>query len=171
VARVGVAVASVRAPLLLYDGTCGVCARSVQFLLRRDRRRRTLRFAALESPLGTRILAHHPQLAGVDSLVWIDPDEGPGEASAPPGDGPAPSGRALARSDAVLAAARYLGGGWALLAAAGALVPRGIRDALYDLVARNRHRVLPRNDRCLLPTPEERARFLDGPDAPGSHRV
>jgi hypothetical protein len=100
-----------------------------------------------------------PGLAGVDSLVWVEPD-GPLEPGAP-----LPSLQVRVRSSAVLAAGRYLGGGWAVLAALGGVVPRVVRDALYDRFARNRHRISARSEACLLPTPEERARFLDGPDA------
>lgn len=167
---------SSHSPILLYDGSCGVCARSVQFLLRRDRRRKTLRFASLESPLGQALVASEPALVGVDSLIWIEPD-GPVPASprlAPDPSDPLPeasppagaghlSFRVRIRSDAVLEAGRYLGGAWGALAGLFGLVPRGIRDRLYDLFARNRHRVATRTDSCLLPTPEERARFLDTP--------
>lgn len=51
-----------------------------------------------------------------------------------------------------------------MLARLARLIPRALRDAVYDLVARNRHRVA-RTEACLLPSPDERARFLDGPDA------
>jgi hypothetical protein len=103
----------------------------------------------------------HPSLEGVDSLVWFD--EEPGRA----GPGAALELRRpppRIRSDAALAAGGYLGGGWAVLARLARLIPRALRDAVYDLVARNRHRVA-RTEACLLPSPEERARFLDGPDA------
>ncbi len=63
------------------------------------------------------------------------------------------------RSDAVLRAGRYLGGLWAGLALIGALVPRVIRDQLYRWVARHRHRL--GGPACLIPTPEQRIRFLD----------
>jgi predicted DCC family thiol-disulfide oxidoreductase YuxK len=148
-------------PILLYDGSCGVCARSVQFILRRDRRK-TLRFASLEGRLGQAIVAAEPALAGVDSLVWIEPR---GPVVTPDGDPahPLPPARILVRSRAVLEAGRYLGGPWRLLSALGRAVPRPLRDWGYDLFARNRHRVTARTESCLLPSPEERLRFLDGP--------
>jgi predicted DCC family thiol-disulfide oxidoreductase YuxK len=149
-------------PILLYDGSCGVCARSVQFLLRRDRRRKTLRFASLESPLGRGFVASEPGLEGVDSLVWIEAD-GPVPDSPEASASTVPRFAFRVRSDAVLEAGRYLGGAWAGLAALGRLVPTGLRDRLYDLFARNRHRVASRTESCLLPTPEERERFLDAP--------
>jgi predicted DCC family thiol-disulfide oxidoreductase YuxK len=132
--------------LLLYDGTCGFCARSVQFVLRRERRRRTLRFASLQGPYGSDLRARHPELDGVDSTIWYDPP-GPGRAE-----------RALTRSDAVLEVLSYLGGAWRLLGGLGRVVPRVARDAAYDIVARYR-RKLASNDHCVLPIAEQRARF------------
>ena len=129
--------------VLLYDGTCGFCAASVQFVLRHERRRRTLRFATLDGALGERARRARPALAGVDSVIWLE-----GE-------------RVLVRSEAALAVADYLGGPWKALAALGRLVPRRLRDAAYDLIARNRYRIAGRVESCPLPTPEQRGRFLD----------
>lgn len=67
--------------------------------------------------------------------------------------------RTLLRSDAVIAAARYLGGGWAMLAGALALLPGPVRDGVYRLVASHRHRL--GGPACVIPTPEQRPRFLD----------
>jgi predicted DCC family thiol-disulfide oxidoreductase YuxK len=136
-------------PILLYDGTCGFCARSVQFVLQREREPRTLRFAALEGALGSRVRGEHPSIAGVDSVVWYEPGA----------DGRA--ARLLMRSDAALAVLASLGGVWRALASVGRLVPRTVRDAIYDFIARNRYRIAGRDTSCLLPTPEQRARFLD----------
>jgi predicted DCC family thiol-disulfide oxidoreductase YuxK len=132
-------------PLLLYDGSCGFCADTVQFVLRHDVRARTLRFASLQGPIGTAIRDRHPELAAADSVVWLDnPDD-----TAP-----------LVRSAAGLRVLRYLGGAWAALGSVARIVPRQFRDWGYDLVARHRHR-LSTGAACVIPTPEERARFLD----------
>lgn len=132
-------------PVLLYDGTCGFCAESVQLVLRHDAQR-TLKFAALDSAFGRAVLARHPELARVDSVVWYDPVPGAGE-------------RLLTRSSAALQVARYLGGPWRLATLAG-LIPRFLRDPLYDLVARHRHQLARGGPQCLVPTPDQRARFL-----------
>jgi predicted DCC family thiol-disulfide oxidoreductase YuxK len=116
-------------------------------VLRHDRRR-TLRFAALQGAYGKALRAHHPELEGVDSMVWVDPDGGNDSA------------RVLVRSDAALRVARYLGGWWNL-ALIGRLLPRSVRDALYNLIARHRHRLLETDPSCLLPEPDVRERFLD----------
>jgi predicted DCC family thiol-disulfide oxidoreductase YuxK len=138
---------SMDAALLLYDGTCGFCARSVQFVLRHEGPSHALRFASLDGPTGVMLRANHPELASVDSLIWYVP---------------AAAGRAeriLIRSDAVLTTASYLGGVWRVLGGLGRLVPRFLRDAAYDWVARRRYRLAPRS--CPVPTPEERRRFVD----------
>ena len=138
---------AVTGPVLLYDGTCGFCAESVQLVLRHDRAG-TLRFAPLQGELGSRVRATHPELDGVDSMVWVEP----AGRNAPV--------RVLTRSAAALRIARYLGGWWHLTRAA-ALVPGPLRDAAYNAIARHRHRLLAGGPACLVPAPEVRARFLD----------
>jgi len=133
-------------PVLLYDGTCGLCAESVQFLLRHDSRG-YLRFAALQGAFGQAVLARHGELRGVDSMLWVDPADG------------AMTERIHVRSDAALRACEYLGGWWRLFRI-GRAVPRVMRDGLYRTIARHRHRLVT-GERCLVPTPEQRARFID----------
>jgi predicted DCC family thiol-disulfide oxidoreductase YuxK len=132
---------SYRRAVLLYDGTCGFCASSVQWILRHDRRG-TLCFAPLQGETARPILAGHPELAEVDSIIWVDGDT------------------VRVRSAAALAVARYLGGGWAVVARLAALIPRPLRDWGYDLIARHRHKLTANGPECLVPTPEERRRFL-----------
>jgi predicted DCC family thiol-disulfide oxidoreductase YuxK len=135
------------APVLLYDGTCGFCAESVQLVLRHDRRQ-TLRFAALQGAYGAEVRARHPELAQTDSVVWVDP----AERGRPE--------RVLVRSDAALRVAAYLGG-WFHAARIAAVLPRPLRDAAYNLIARHRHRLAGDGPSCLVPAPEVRERFLD----------
>jgi predicted DCC family thiol-disulfide oxidoreductase YuxK len=117
----------------------------VQFVLRHERHQ-SLRFAALESELGRSIRTRHPELAAVDSMIWVEPR--------PDGE------RVMVRSAAALRTARYLGGPWRL-AVVGYIIPRMLRDALYDFIARHRHRFTRDAERCYLPPPAMRARFLD----------
>ena len=130
-------------PIVLFDGHCNFCNGVVNFLIDRDRRG-TLRFAALQSPAGRRLLAERGIVMPEepDTMVLID--------------GP----RTLLRSDAALATTRHLRWPWPL-ARAAVVVPRFIRDAVYSLVARNRYRWFGRSEACRVPTPEVRARFLD----------
>ena len=137
---------STQSPVMLYDGLCGFCNRSVQTVLRYDRRG-TLRFAALQSEYGQAVIARHPELAGVDSVVFLETGGGEEE-------------RVHVRSDAALRVAAYLGGAWKIFQAAR-LIPRPLRDLLYDTFARNRYKLFGKYDSCLLPAPEVRSRFLD----------
>ncbi len=149
---------TVPSAILLYDGTCGFCARSVQFVLAHERHRRTLKFASLQSATGQDVRRRHPELSDVDSVIWLESGDAPGAE------------RAYTRSAATLRVMRYLGGAWGALAAIGGIVPRGIRDALYDLVARHRHELLSDGESCLVPTADQRARFIDWEPAPNASR-
>jgi predicted DCC family thiol-disulfide oxidoreductase YuxK len=132
-------------PVLLYDGECGVCAASVQFVLQREASdRHRLHFAPLQGKVAADLRARFPALASADSVVWYTPSP----------DG----GRILLRSDAVLAVLRYLGGVWMVLGIAGHLVPRPLRDGMYRAVAQRRKSLAA--PACLLPTSQQRARFL-----------
>jgi predicted DCC family thiol-disulfide oxidoreductase YuxK len=133
------------APVLLYDGVCGFCNKTVQMILDRDRRG-TLRFAALQSDYGRAVVRRHGELEGVDSVVFVE--------------GAAGGERVFVRSEAALKVAAYLGGLWKVFLCAY-VVPRPLRDYLYDLFARNRYRVFGKYDQCMLPPAEARARFLD----------
>lgn len=134
-------------PVLLYDGQCGFCNRSVQHILKHDRRK-TMLFAALQSEYGKSIVTRHPELQGIDSLVFVEPLDF------------AYLEQVFVRSAAALRVARYLGGPW-YLALAAYVIPRSIRDFLYDQFAKRRYRWFGKYDSCLLPAPEVRERFLD----------
>lgn len=147
-AREATASSTVRPPVLLYDGVCGFCNQTVQMILRLDPRG-ALRFAALQSDYGQSVVARHPSLKNVDSVVFVEPADRAGEAE-----------RVHVRSDAALRVVSYLGGPWRIFLLARVL-PRRLRDFLYDAFARNRYKLFGRYDSCLLPAPEVRSRFLD----------
>lgn len=130
--------------IVLFDGTCGFCDATVRWLIARDRRA-ALRFAALQSPTGQQLLRQNGLPHDWDqSLVLIE-----GE-------------RASLLSTGTLRIMTYLPWPWKI-AAVGLIVPRAIRDFVYRAFARRRYAVAGKVDptTCPLPTPEERARFLD----------
>lgn len=133
---------------VLYDGTCGLCDRTVRWLLSRDRAG-VLRFATLAGTVGAAVRARHPGLPSAEETLLLV--EAPGQTAE----------RVRVRSDAVLGAVARLGGGWRAATALARLVPRPLRDAAYRLVARRRTRWFGRLAACRRPTPAERARFLD----------
>jgi predicted DCC family thiol-disulfide oxidoreductase YuxK len=130
-------------PVLLYDGECGVCNRSVQWILDHERKA-TLRFAPLQSGLGKRLTREAGVDEEIDSLLWVESQEG--------------SVRARKWSGSVLATLNYVGGPWSALGILR-VIPAPLRDFAYRLFARHRLKVAPQA--CLLPPPETRARFLD----------
>lgn len=135
------------APVLLYDGVCGFCNKSVQQIIKHDGRG-VLRFAALQSDFGRRVVERHPELRGIDSMVLLE------RLPATGGE------RVSVRSAAALGVAAYLGGFWKLFLALR-IVPAPLRDYFYDLFARYRYRLFGKYDSCMLPPPEVRSRFID----------
>jgi predicted DCC family thiol-disulfide oxidoreductase YuxK len=131
--------------IILFDGVCNLCSGVVRFVIARDPRAH-FRFAALQSDAARRACAE----VGAAPPADVDPDTIIVIAS----------GRALERSDAALAIAAELPFPWPMFGVLRVL-PRGVRDWLYRLVARNRYRWFGKSDTCMLPTPELRARFLE----------
>lgn len=127
---------------IVFDGVCLLCNGWVKFLLRHDRRGR-YRYAAMQGQSGRALLQRH----------GLDPDD-PLSFLLVEGSG------AWTDSDAIVRVLVGLGGPWRL-AAVLRMIPRGLRDGGYRLIARNRYRWFGRSEHCMLPTPEQRARFLD----------
>ncbi|WP_425420769.1 thiol-disulfide oxidoreductase DCC family protein [Phaeodactylibacter xiamenensis] len=128
-------------PVLLFDGVCNLCNGSVQFIIERDPDAR-FRFASLQSEEGQAVLSRFENRpSDLSSVVLIQDDQ------------------LYARSEAALRVARQLEGGWSLLYAF-IVVPRPIRDAVYDWIARNRYRWFGKKDACMIPSPDLQSRFL-----------
>jgi predicted DCC family thiol-disulfide oxidoreductase YuxK len=128
---------------VLFDGVCNLCNGFVQFIIRNDERGR-FQFGALQSTEAQRLLIGtelRPQ--ELDTVIYLR------------------KGKVLTRSTAALHILKDMGGAWPLMAVF-LVVPRFIRDAVYRFVANNRYRWFGRRESCMLPTPELRARFLDG---------
>jgi predicted DCC family thiol-disulfide oxidoreductase YuxK len=106
------------------------------------------RFAALQSDVASTTLQRHNRDSRDLDTVYVVVNYGQ------------PAERLLARSDAILFLLKHLGGIWKL-AAVGKILPRTIRDGIYELVARNRYRVFGKYESCMLPKLEHRAKFLD----------
>ena len=127
-------------PVLLFDGHCGLCNASVDFVLRHEASP-TLRFASLQSEAGRAMLGGHAVPAELDSVVLVE------------------GGAVLTRSDAALRVATYLRAPWSALAWLRVL-PRFLRDAGYRFVAAHRYGWFGRSETCRVPTAAERARVL-----------
>jgi predicted DCC family thiol-disulfide oxidoreductase YuxK len=134
--------------IILYDGLCGLCNRMVQFVLKRDSRN-CFRFATLQSEVARRLLQKHDlSPEQLDSIVLVLEHSQPTQ-------------QVQVRSTASIAILRELGPFWRALADLVALVPRGLRDWGYNVVARYRYRIFGAYDTCPLPQARDRHKFLD----------
>ena len=128
--------------LLLFDGICHLCDASVQFILKRDPQGK-IKFAPIQSALGSQLYAQHGlDPAAPNAMLFITPRG------------------AFKASDAALEIARTLGGVWKL-ALIFKLLPRALRDAAYYFIARNRYRWFGKDESCMIPTAELKARMLE----------
>lgn len=133
--------AGINSPVLLFDGVCNLCNASVQWVLKHDKKA-VFRFAALQSPAGQSLLRNAGLSAeDFDTVVLVD------------------GARVFTRSDAALEIVRRIGGLWSWLAVFR-FVPRPVRDAVYDWIARRRYRWFGRTESCMIPRPEWSNRFI-----------
>jgi predicted DCC family thiol-disulfide oxidoreductase YuxK len=132
-----------RAETVFYDGHCGLCHRAVRFVMAEDRAGEAFRFAPLQGETFRALVPAAKRANLPDSVVVRTSD-----------------GELLVRSSAFIHIFRRLGGGWRVLVAVLGVVPRGLRDAAYDLVARVRYRIFGRReDVCPIVPAELRKRF------------
>lgn len=133
--------------LLLYDGVCGLCDRVVQFVLARDGRD-SFRFAPLQGQTAHRVLARHAIDAAELDTFHLVLDVG------------RPTERVFSRGQGAIVTLRRLPGPWRALGAFLSLFPRALVDAGYRLVARSRYRIWGKAEACVLPSPQQRAKFF-----------
>jgi len=130
---------------IFYDGHCGFCHRAVRWVLKRDPTGTHFRFAPLQGAAFQKLVPAFCRPTLPDTIVLRTSDA-----------------KLLVRSDAFIHILRRLGGPWIPLATIVNLVPRFIRDGVYDFVARIRHRLFARpTDTCPVLPPNQRARFDD----------
>ena len=127
--------------IVLFDGVCNFCNGSVNFIIARDKAG-YFKFSPLQSAIGKELMAKYGiDKAETDSVILIE-DE-----------------KAYTLSTGALRIARKLDGIWSW-GYAFIIVPRPVRDVFYKLFAKYRYRLFGRQDECMIPTPEIRARFL-----------
>jgi predicted DCC family thiol-disulfide oxidoreductase YuxK len=129
--------------IVFYDGHCALCHRAVKFVLKHDRSGMAFRFAPLQGEtFHARVPVDRRGRLPDSMVVQVE------------------GGALLVRSDACVHVLRRLGGRWRMIAALAAVIPRPLRDALYNLVARIRYLVFGhREDLCPIVPPELRIRF------------
>lgn len=126
--------------IIFFDGVCNLCSASVRFVIRRDKKKK-FHFASLQSEFAQKKLAG---MSGneIKTIVLLK------------------NGEASFRSDAALEISRELIGLWPALYMLK-IVPRFIRDGLYDFISRNRYRWFGKREACWIPSEEWRTRFVD----------
>ncbi len=128
--------------VILFDGVCNLCNASVNWIIDRDKKNIFL-FASLQSAYGIETVNKFG-LSGdyMDTVILRDAD------------------KIYTRSDAVLHIVKLLGGVYSLIYVFR-IIPRFMRDAVYNFIARNRYRWFGKRDSCRMPTPELKAKFLE----------
>ncbi|MGE3260271.1 MAG: thiol-disulfide oxidoreductase DCC family protein [Bacteriovoracia bacterium] len=126
--------------IIFFDGVCNLCNFFVDFVVKRDLDQK-FQFASIQGETGKRTLPAEARLSLRSVVLWTQ-------------------GQHFERSDAALMVLQQLGGLWGAFRIFW-VVPRPIRDFLYGLVARYRYFLFGKRETCRLPTPAERARFLD----------
>lgn len=128
--------------IILFDGVCNFCNGSINLLIRQDKKG-VFQFAALQSQAGQKLLAQYQiQKKDFDSFVLIQ------------------DGKAFQKSAAALKVLNQLPWYWKALQVFW-IVPKFIRDGLYDVIARNRYKWFGKKDQCMIPGPNVRSRFLN----------
>lgn len=127
--------------VLFFDGVCGLCNHTVDFVLKHDRRG-IVRFAPLQGRTAKECLIAEDR-ERFDSVIFQQ------------------GGLVFKKSSAVVRLLHAMGGVWSLLGAMLWLVPSPLRDFCYGLIARNRYRFFGRKETCRILKPEERARFCE----------
>jgi predicted DCC family thiol-disulfide oxidoreductase YuxK len=128
--------------VILFDGVCNLCNGVVQFIIPRDPNR-YFYYAALQSDAGYKLRKqYHLSTTEINTFILVQ------------------NGEIYTKSTAALLVARKLPGLWSLLAAF-IVIPRFLRDPIYDWVSRNRYKWFGQKTECMMPTAETKLRFLD----------
>lgn len=129
-------------PIILFDGVCNLCNRSVQFVIKHDPKENFL-FASLQSETGQKLLQQYQlPVNNFNSFVLIE------------------NQKIYTRSTAALKVAIKLNGLIKLMYAF-IIVPKFIRDGIYKWISNNRYKWFGKREACMIPTPQLKARFLD----------
>jgi len=133
--------------IVLFDGVCALCDRTVQFLLKRDKQG-VLKFAPLQGPTAAAILERHPEVTdNTRSVIFVQNHDTASESIS-------------VRSQAILECLSALGGFWRVVSGLR-IIPGFFRDTIYNFIAANRYKWFGKYEECIVPSPEFRERFLE----------
>lgn len=134
--------------IVFYDGLCGFCDHTVQYILDRDRGRDRFQFAPLQSDLAERILPKHGKNPKDLNTLYLLVDQG------------LATERVYQKSSAAVTIGKTLGGLSGFWTTLVGFLPRFLRDWGYDRVAQVRYRLFGKRDACRIPSKEDRAKFI-----------
>ncbi|SEQ55373.1 thiol-disulfide oxidoreductase DCC family protein [Piscibacillus halophilus] len=127
--------------IILFDGVCNLCNGIVQFILKRDQHDH-FQFSSLQSNTSQNVLKQYHLSHNLETFVYVYQN------------------KAFTKSSAALRVFRDLGGLWKLLYAL-IIVPKFMRDPIYNWIAKNRYKWFGKRNECMLPRPEYKHKFLD----------
>ena len=133
---------SIGKEIVFYDGECGFCSNSVQFILNHERDHE-LNFCPLQSEFAEGVMAEQGITINLDTIYVLSQD------------------RVFSKSQAIQIASRHFKAPYSWLSSIIAMTPKFIADAAYTFFANNRYHIQGKVAQCLLPTPEQRKRFLN----------
>lgn len=128
--------------IILFDGICNFCNSAVNFVIKNDRKS-SIKFATLQSEIADRLLEKYSfSKEGLRTFFFIE------------------NGKVYTSSTAAIRVCRYLGGLWPLMIGF-IIVPKFIRDGIYNWVSKNRYKWFGKREECMIPSPEVKMRFLN----------
>lgn len=128
-------------PIILFDGVCNFCDGAVNFVIKRDKKNK-LKFAPLQTAAAKQLMVDYNLPDTMESFILIV------------------NGQAYSKSTAALKVCRYLTGLWPICYGL-IVVPKVIRDGVYNWIAKNRYKWFGQKDTCMMPTPAIREKFLN----------
>jgi predicted DCC family thiol-disulfide oxidoreductase YuxK len=129
-------------PIILFDGVCNLCNRSIQFVIKHDKNH-VFRFASLQGEFGKKVVKNfHLTQQNYDSFLLLQ------------------KGKIYQKSTGALMVAKQFSGAWKMVYLL-IVVPSFIRNAIYSLISNNRYRWFGKKQVCWLPKPEDKKRFLN----------
>jgi predicted DCC family thiol-disulfide oxidoreductase YuxK len=129
-------------PVVLFDGVCNLCNSTVLFIIKNDKTSR-FAFASLQSTFGQSVLKKYAlPLNELSTVLFLK------------------EGQLFTKSNAALEIAKRLDGIWPIVYVFK-VVPLGVRNFVYDWIARNRYRWFGKRDVCMIPTPDLKTRFIE----------
>jgi predicted DCC family thiol-disulfide oxidoreductase YuxK len=127
-------------PIILFDGVCNLCNGTVDFLLKRDRKKQ-FRFASIQSEAAQLLFRKYQIPAETDSVILIK------------------SNKVYIESDAAIEIAGMLDFPWKM-GVIFRIVPKKMRDNIYRWIAKNRYKWFGKRDICRIPDPTEKESFI-----------